>query len=203
MRKHFCNVLAKYAGQELTRANAVEIVNQLFPDLRYTPEKFGTGFYEGYTFQAESMTDVQTELHPLHQAHYDETETYRAGIAMMPNYENMQERERAGGLIQFTARAPGGGLVGHMRVYISPSEHTNTLIATEDTFYFTPAHRGGFTAVRLWQFVEKSVIAIGVREIYFDSKLVNKADVMARYLKYTPIATKFAKILPLLSTLKD
>lgn len=203
MREHLCLMLAKYAGQELTRAIAVELVNEMFPDLTYSPERFGTGAYKGYTFQAERMADVQPELHPLHQAHYDETEAYRAGIAMMPNYEGMKERERAGRLIQFTARAPDGALAGHMRVYISPSEHTDTLIATEDTFYFAPAHRGGFTAARLWQFVECSVAAIGVREIYFDSKLVNKADAMARYLKYTPIATKFAKILPALITPKE
>lgn len=193
MREHLCVVLAKHVGKPITRELAVEMVRELFPDKAYPPDVFGTAQYKDYTFQAERMADVLPELHPLHQAHYDETELYRAGIAMSPNYEGMKEREHAGRLIQFTARDADGALAGHMRVYISPSQHTNTLIATEDTFYFAPEHRGGFTAARLWQFVERSVIAIGVREIYFDSKLVNKADAMARYLKYQPIATRFAK----------
>lgn len=195
MREHLCVVLAKHVGKPITKELAVEIVRELFPDQTHQPDKFGMAAYKGYTFQAERFAAVLPELHQLHQDHYAETETYRTDIAMMPNYEGMQERERAGGLIQFTARAADGALAGHMRVYITPSAHTDTLIATEDAFYVCPEHRGGFMAVRLWQFVERSVIAIGVREIYFSSKLVNNAGAIARYLNYKPIATRFAKVI--------
>ena len=195
MKTDLCTALAKHLGETLTVDLAVLLVRELFPDLAHAPEKFGVASYKGYTFQVERLAAVLPELHPLHQAHYAETELYRASIPMMPNYGGMKEREQAGQLIQFTARSAIGELVGHMRVYVSPSQHTDTLIATEDSFYVMPEHRGGFLAVRLWQFVERSVIAIGVREIYFSSKLVNKADAMARYLKYQPIATRFAKVI--------
>ena len=195
MKTDLCTALAKHIGETLTVNLAVQLAREMFPDLAHAPQKFGVATYKGYTFQVERLVTVLPELHPFHQAHYAETELYRASIPMMPNYDGMKEREQAGQLIQFTARSVNGELAGHMRVYISPSQHTDTLIATEDSFYFTPAHRGGFLAVRLWQFVERSVIAIGVREIYFSSKLVNKADAMARYLKYTPIATRFAKVI--------
>jgi len=195
MREHFCTTLARYVGQTLTHEVAVALVRELFPRMAHEPEKFGSQEYRGYVFQCERMAAVLPELHIQHQRHYAETEAYRAGIPMNPDYNGMIEREHSGNLIQFTAREVAtGALVGNMRVHITTSAHTGTLVCSEDTFFVVPEHRGGFMAVRLWQFVEDAVRAIGVREVRFDSKLVNKADRMARYLKYTPVATKFVKV---------
>lgn len=194
MREQLCNVLARHAGQTLTAEVAGAMVRELFPDRSIEPARFGRRAYKGYVLQCERFADVLPELHRLHALHYAETEAHRAGLAMNPDYDGMLERERAGGLLQFTARTEAGELVGNMRVYLGTSAHTQTLFCTEDTFFVTPEHRGGFLAVRLWQFVEDSVRAIGVREVRFDSKLVNKADKMALYLKYRPVATKFVKM---------
>lgn len=197
MREQLCTLLALHAGKTIDQPLAVEMVRQLFPDLSPNPEVFGTREFEGYIFQCERMAAVEVALHSLHAAQYEETEAYRSSIPMQPAYEGFKERERAGGLLQFTARKiDGGELVGHMRVYISTSSHNGVKIATEDTLYLKPEHRGGFTVVRFWQFVEAAVIQIGVREIYFDSKNTNNAGALARYLKYLPIGTKFAKVIP-------
>ena len=157
-------------------------------------KRLGVKVYGAYTLQAERFADVLPELHPLHERHYLETEKHRAGLALNPDYAGVLERERAGGVIQFTARTVLGELVGNMRVVIGTSSHTQTLFCEEDTFYVVPEHRGGFMAVRLWQFVESAVRSIGVREVRFNSKLANRADQMARYLKYQPVAQLFVKI---------
>ena len=196
IRLQVCLLLAQHAGKTITPALAREMVAELFPDRAHQPDKFGKKHYKGYTIQLEYLADVWAELQPLHAEQYAETEKYRAGIPMKPSYEVMAERETAGGLMQFTARSASGELVGHMRIYITPSAHTQTLVATEDTLFITQAHRGGFLAVRLWQFADASVIAVGVQEMYFDSKLANSSDSLARYLKYQPIATRYARILP-------
>ena len=195
MRKQLITALVQHANQALTPQVAREILDQLFPARAYPPQAFGQRTYKGYTFQAESMTGLTDEIHPLHRQHYLETDKHRAGIAMNPDYEGFAERERSGSLIQFTSRTLAGELVGHMRVVIGTSTHTQTLFCEEDSFYVVPAHRGGFMAVRLWQFVEDSVRSIGVREVRFGSRLANRADQMAKYLKYTPVATQFVKIL--------
>lgn len=194
MREQLCNLLALHAGQTITRELAVDMVRELFPDCTYDSMQFGQVAYKGYTFQAERFSDVLPELHPLHERHYLETEKHRAGLPLNPDYASVKERERNGGLIQFTARTEAGELVGNMRVVIGTSTHTQTLYCEEDTFYVVPEHRGGFMAVRLWQFVEAAVRSVGVREVRFNSKLANKADKMALYLKYQPVALQFVKI---------
>lgn len=197
MRERLCHTLAQHMGKTLTQELAVMLVRELFPRLAHEPEKFGSKVYKGYSFQCERLAAVLPELHKMHERHYAETEAHRSGIQMNPDYNGMIEREHAGELLQFTAREIStGALVGNMRVYIGKSAHTSTLFCTEDTFFVVPEHRGGFMAVRLWQFAEGAVRSIGVREARFDSKLVNKADKMALYLKYTPVATKFVKLFP-------
>lgn len=194
MRHLLCVMLAKYAGQELTREVAAALVNELFPDRTPDVAAFGSAEYKGYTFQCELLRDIVAEIHPLHLAHYSETEVYRAGLPMIDNYEPLIERERAGGLLQVTARAADGALAGHIRAYLTVSTHTGTLIASEDALYLSPEHRGGFMAARLLQFFEKCAVQAGAQEIYLDAKVINRADTLARYLKYTHIANKFAKV---------
>ena len=195
MRKMLSYALAQRVGQTVTVEMAREMLRELFPDKSPTPATFGEQQYKEYTFRVELFRDIVDELHPLHQAHYAETEVFRAGIPLEPNYENAIERERSGGLLQITARTGAGELVGHIRGYLTLSLHTCTLIASEDAFFIVPAHRRGFMAARLLQFYEKCVVAAGAREIYLDAKLVNRADVLAKYLKYQPVATKFAKVI--------
>jgi len=195
MREQLCFTLAKHADQVLTQDVARAILDDIFPDRSHEPDKFGRLDYAGYSIQAERFTAVLPELERLHAAQWAETEKARLGVAMNPNYTHMAEQERAGQLIQFTARdAATWELVGNMRVYLYRDLHAQQFSCREDTFFVLPAHRGGFLAVRLWQFAERSVVSIGVREVRLSSKLVNKADRMAKYLKYTPVGTEFLKV---------
>lgn len=195
MREQLCHLLALHAGKTIDMPLAAEMVRALFPDNSHEPDQFGQKAYQNYVFRCERMADVLPELHLLHELHWQETEKYRAGLAMDPDYAGMKEAERAGGMIQFTARVKETGeLVGNMRVNIGRSTHTQTLFCTEDTFFVRADHRGGFMAVRLWQFVESCVRSIGVREVRFTSKLVNGADRMAKYLKYEPVGLMHVKI---------
>ncbi|MBC3906194.1 GNAT family N-acetyltransferase [Undibacterium umbellatum] len=197
MRKQIAIALAQHIGKPLTPEVAVAIARELCDSQDKTPDtkQFPPQNYGEYLIQAELVRDSLPELHLLHERHYLETELHRASIPLNPDYDAVLDREHQGGLLQFTARVEATGeLVGNMRVYLSQSIHTQTLVCTEDTFYLVPEHRGGFLAVRLWQYVERWCIAIGVREIYFDSKTINSADSMARYLGYKPVAIKFAKV---------
>lgn len=198
MRKLLASVLASRIGEVLTPELAIDIARTIGQSLKIELkcENFAPSDYGDFVFSHEKMRDILPELHVLHEAHYRETEVHRAGIALNPNYDDFVEIEERGGLLQFTARKKASGeLVGNMRVYLHESMHTKTLVCTEDTFFVLPDYRGGFMAVRLWQYVERCCIEAGAREIYFDSKTINRADAMARYLNYKPVATKFVKVI--------
>lgn len=150
--------------------------------------------YQGYVIHAERLSDIIDEIHPLHAAHYAETELHSAGIPMRPDYDAMLMDEQMGRLLQFTCRKDGA-LVGNLRMYVGLSRHTKTLLAEEDTLYLDPAHRGGFLAVQMLRYAEGRIKRLGVREIYANSKLVNKADVLMRRMKYRPTAMQFTKII--------
>ena len=198
MRKLIAIALARRLGQTLTPEVALGIARELCGQIdatidvqQFTPLTCGK-----YRIQCELLRDILPELHVLHELHYQETEQYRANIKLDPDYDSLLDRESRGRLLQFTARvAATGELAGNLRVYLSHSMHTRTPICTEDTFYVLPQHRGGFMAVRLWQFAERCCQALGVREFYIDFKTINQAASMARYLGYQQVATKFAKVI--------
>lgn len=198
MRKLIAIALSRHIGKTIDMKTANEIIGDILDTIDCTIDatQFAPVIYGKYTIACESFKNALPELHDLHVKQYEETEVHKAGIPRNFDYDTLLEKESQGGLLQFTSRITDTGeLVGNMRVYINTSVHTQTKVCTEDTFYVVPEHRGGFMAVRLWKYVERCSIEIGVREIYFDSKMVNKADRMAKYLGYTPVAIKFAKVI--------
>lgn len=162
-------------------------------DLSYNPFYFGTQQYRGLTFQVERFADIETEIHLLHYAHWCETENHRNGRAMDPDYAAFKADERAGRLIQFTARNAADQLVGNIRMYVYTSRHDKVLESREDTFYIYPEYRKGFTAIRFWQFMEASMANIGVKDIYTDSKVVNQVGRLNEYLGYKHVAQVYHK----------
>lgn len=213
MRRFLSLVLAKHAGQTITLELATSIAKELLGVAENPIDvgQFEPAEYRGFALACERLELILDELHPLHVAQYGETETYRAGIPLNMDYERLVDLERAGRLMQFTARVKETGeLVGSMRIFLGNDIHTQTkfanvpdldklipgdTFATDDVFYITPEHRGGFLAIKLWKYSEQCGLKIGARALFFDSKLVNKADKLAKFLGYTPYATKHAKVI--------
>lgn len=191
----FREALGSKLGQVITPELAAWLEANAFEhfDLSHEPAKFGKVDYCGLTFQVERFRDIEAEIEPLHAAHWLETEKHRHGIAMKPDVEAFKADERAGRLIQFTARDGAGQLVGNIRMYLYTSRHTQESESKEDTFFLLPAYRIGFAAIRFWQFMESSVLAIGVRDVYTDSKLINQVGRLNEYLGYTHVANVFHK----------
>lgn len=189
--------IGRHLGEVLTPdvAAAIEVGAYETPDLSIDPAQFGALYRLGLLIQAERLRDIVDELHPLHQAHWLETEKHRHGLPLAPDYAGMLADERSGRLIQFTARNEADyKLVGNLRMYVGTSRHSGTKFAREDTLYLSPEVRGGFSALTLMRFAERALLACGVREIRADSKLINKADVLMRRLGYEPVSLQFVKI---------
>jgi hypothetical protein len=190
----FRRAAAAHLGQMLTPEVAAQI--EMACRIVRAPvdlEALGSETHGDYVLRAERMADILDELHPLHVAHWQETEKHRHGLPLEPDYDYMLGRERDGTMVQFTLRR-GGVLVGNLRMYLGLSRHSGTRFAQEDTFYVMPEHRKGLLAIRFWQFMERAVRALGAVEIRTDSKLINRVNRLNEYLGYTPVATKFVKV---------
>lgn len=189
--------LVAFLGQELTPevATQIEMAARYQEDLSHDPAKFGSKEYKGLVFAVERLGDIVDEIHPLHEQHFQETEKHRLGFGLNVDYARMLASERAGTMIQFTARAINTGLlVGNIRMYVQTSLHTGTLYASEDTYYVLPEYRKGFAALRFWQYMEDCMLSIGVREIRTDSKVVNKVHKLNEYCGYKHVANKYVKV---------
>ena len=189
--------LSANLGQVLTPevAAEIEMAARYVEDKSHDPAKFGQKEYKGMVFQVERLCDIIPEIHPLHEAHFEETEKHRLGFGLHMDYDLLCGYERNGTLVQFTCRdVETGRLVGNIRMFVQTSIHTGTLYASEDTYYVLPEFRKGFAALRFWQFMEDALKAIGVREIRTDSKVVNKVHKLNEYCGYKHVANKYVKV---------
>lgn len=195
MRQALCMALAAHAGQPLTQEVARAIVLAVMGERRpIDTAQFAPLVLGDYTIQVERFAAVLPEMHPLHQLHWLETEGFRHGIALAPDYAACIERDETGGCLQVTLRHQGQ-LVGHVRMWVhARSQHTSLPMADEDTLFIRPDHRGGMLAIRLMRYAEACLLALGVREINANSKLANGAGVLMRRLGYKHVAEQFSKV---------
>jgi hypothetical protein len=189
------DALGSHLGRVLTPEVAVAIFEAAVQS-RAEPidiDQFEPLEADGFVIRAERFVKVLPELQPLHEEHWIETEKYRHGLELKPDYDAMAERERAGRLLQFTARRDGM-LAGHLRMYLGQSLHTQTLFAEEDTLFVRKQYRGGFMVMKLMRYAEAALLQLGVREVRANSKVgVNRADVLMRRLGYAVVAMQFVK----------
>jgi GNAT superfamily N-acetyltransferase len=150
--------------------------------------------YEDMVFARERMEDVVGEMKLLHQAHWNETEAHRHGLALNPDYEIFIRYERAGRYVLFTLRNDGR-LQGNCALYLDKSTHTQTLIATEDTLYLLPEARKRRAARQFIKYCETALKSLGVKEINVSVKTVNKAGRFFRMLGYRHVENGLSKIL--------
>lgn len=140
-------------------------------DASLDPAAFAVMVHHGYSFQAERLADILSELHPLHVEQWQETEQHRHAIEFKPDYERGIAHEKAGTLVQFTIRQ-GAELVGHMRLYLPSSLHTSSRFAQEDTLYIRPAHRGGQLGLAFLRYIEAALLAsIGINTVGLDTNI--------------------------------
>lgn len=196
MRQALCTVLAQFAGQPLTMEVAQQIVGRLCPANPIDIAQFRPITHGDYVIAAERFADHLAELDVLHRAHWLETEKYRHGLALNPDYPSIAELERAGKVLQLTMRK-AGALVGHLRLYIARSLHTQTLYAEEDSLFIDTASRGGFAVVALLRYAEACIWSLPqLEEIRVNSKLANRADVLMKRIGYQATALQHTKFRP-------
>jgi GNAT superfamily N-acetyltransferase len=124
--------------------------------------------------------------------HWAETQSYRHSQPFSPSFERYNQYAAAGWFIQFTAREEGR-MVGYGGVYIVASMHTQSTIATEDTWYLLPEYRKGWTALRFFKFMEKTCRERGAVEVSLTAPVTTKTGKILEFLGYQEVASHYSK----------
>jgi GNAT superfamily N-acetyltransferase len=194
-----CHTLDRYVGETLTPEVAASLVTsvlrQVYPgavDISgIEPLRAG-----GYVIAPVRAREVLEDLKELHKRHWEETEGYRHGLTLNPDYARGLEVEEQGRLLLLgVIHMDTQQLVGNYGFYLSRSMHTQKLMATEDTLYILPEHRRGRLAVQLIRYAESALRHLGVEEVNVTVKKVNQVAQMMERLGYKPVATQLSKVL--------
>lgn len=148
-----------------------------------------------YAFAVERIEDVVHEVKPLHEAHWQETESYRHSLPLNVDYEYMINAEQSGRFLLFTLRAPNHELVGNCMMYLTRSTHTQKWIAEEDTIFLRKDHRKGRLGIKFIQYVERVMRDLGITEIRVTVKTVNRTGDLLKALGYQHTADQLTKVL--------
>ena len=196
MRGALAASLAQRVGQVLTLDAARQIMLEVLgaEDRAIDPARFGQQVHGRYLLQAEALPGAMRELAAHHAAYHREVNPN--GPPLDYDYPRLLDLWRAGRALLVTARVDGadGAMVASMLTFIGPRIDTRTLVSQDDRFWIDPAHRGGMLAVRVWRFMERAVLALGVREGWIESRHANGAGRLAEFMGYHPVATKYVKM---------
>ena len=143
-------------------------------------------------FHVEALTAAWPEIMYLASQHWMETEEYRHGQGFNPMFKRYKEFEDCGWLFVVMVRDEGVA-VGYAVLYVTPSMHTQKLIATEDTFFLIPNYRGRGIANQFVEFVESQCRIRGAVEIMFTAKAINHVGKILERLDYRPVAVQYSK----------
>ena len=164
------------------------------PDNAVANAQFEKREYKGFVFAVERIRDVVDEIRPLHQAHWEESESFRHGLPLKPNYGTWLADEQEGRFVLFTIRQDGA-LKGYCQVYLTVSNHTGTNICNEDALYLHPDARKGFTCSQFAKYAEWVVRQLGVREVRLSVKVTNDVWKLWERIGYQRTGHELVKIL--------
>jgi GNAT superfamily N-acetyltransferase len=143
-------------------------------------------------FHVEPLEAAWPEIMALAAQHWMETEEYRHGQGFKPVFARYDEYAKCGWMFVVMVRDEGRA-IGYSAMYVTPSMHTQKLIATEDTFFLEPAYRGKGLASDFVSFVENECVKRGAVEVVFTAKAVNHVGAILEHLDYVPVAVQYSK----------
>lgn len=149
----------------------------------------------GVMFAVERFSAIRHELMPLWQAHYDEIAEDKGAIPLDPDWPKYLHFDAGGFLVIITARK-AGALIGYAFAVLDTHLHyRSTLFAMLDLYYLKPEHRGGRTALRLFEALEAALVARGVVKVAGNTKLAHDQGRIFHHLGWREAERLYVKLL--------
>jgi GNAT superfamily N-acetyltransferase len=129
----------------------------------------------------DTMGTIWLELLPLLAAHYQEIASDQ-DILLDIDFQKYLAMERLGILKVYTARVDDV-LIGYAAFVVAPNPHyLGSKQAKNDVLYVAPEHRRGRVGMRLLQFCDKQLTALGAQISWHHQKIAHPA--LGRLLKH-------------------
>lgn len=144
-------------------------------------------------YAIEKISDIQQELQPLLDLHWQQIALNKDKIKLKPDWQKYIAMNNAGLLFLYSARQDGK-LVGYFVLTASTSMHyADHLFAICDIIFIHPDYRRGSAGAKLIKFAEKHLKSIGVSCIYINTKIHAPFDALLDKLQYTCIERVYSK----------
>ncbi len=153
--------------------------------------------FKDYEIGPILVADEIGGLAALHARHYAETEIHYKSHQVHVKYDHYIACQNRGTLEVFGAHTVDSKqLVAYLFVYIAPSAHDDSTVATADMFYLLPEHRGSGVARQLIRVAQERMKQMGANYMI----LTDKSPLGAPHLKmlfesegYAQIAIAYSK----------
>ena len=144
----------------------------------------------------EKLRDMEPDIRPLHEQHYNETETAYLETPFDPDYGRYIQSEEAGQFVVFTVRIEGT-MVGYLQYYVFRDMHSQGMYqAREDALFLTKQHRGQGIAPALLRYAEHCLAQLGCKYVGMSSKAPAGGPDIGGFLEkegYRPVALYYIK----------
>lgn len=146
------------------------------------------------TLQEEKVTNpLFSEIDRLLHMHYDEIAENKDKIKLNVDHKFYFQGSKAGAIHVVTARKEGE-LIGYFVSIVRPHPHyKDHIFAMNDVLYVHPDYRKTSVSVRMFQYAEKALKAMGVSKIVLHMKTKHPFVSFAEKLGYTLEEYNFAK----------
>lgn len=146
-------------------------------------------------YQQEFLCSVKGDIKPLLEYHYSEVHPLKDIMTFDIDWEAYENLEVSDLLRIFTAR-DGDRLVGYLAMLVVPNFHCKgQYTAQDDALFVCPSVRGSSVCKHLIEFMEKCLFQDGVKVVHISGTASNPIDGLMDRLGYSPIETKFQKVL--------
>jgi len=147
-------------------------------------------------FQIEHWLDILDELKPLILEHWSELKE-DVDIPLNFDWDRYAQLDQLGKLHVVTARI-NGWLIGYDTGVLLDDHlhHKGTLVCCTDITWMRPEYRKGMTGYKMMKFFRDTLIARGVKKIFFACTTKRNIDVLFRRLGYKQRFVNYTLVLP-------
>lgn len=149
----------------------------------------------GTVYAVERWKDLRAEMLPLLQLHWREVALNHADVPLDIDEARYRQLDEAGALHIVTVRKDDTLIGYHVAIVATHLHYASTLHGITDVYWIAPERRHGLTALRMFERVERELLAKGVRKLFTATKLHLDQGALFEHMGFKPVERLYAKMI--------